>query len=44
MCVSYSGSVAAHGILSISLKAANLLIYPPVTGADQARLWLTGGK
>lgn len=44
VCVTYTGSVAAHGILSISLKALNLLIYPPVTGADQAGLWLTGRK
>lgn len=35
-CVSYRGGVAVHGILSISLKALNLLIQPPVTGADQA--------
>lgn len=28
-----------HGILSIRLKALNLLIYPPVTAADQAGLW-----
>lgn len=44
VCVTYNGSVTAHGILSIRLKALNLLIYPPVTGADQAGLWLTGRK
>lgn len=44
VCVSYTGGVAAHGILSIRLKALNLLIYPPVAGADQARLWLTARK
>lgn len=44
MCVTYTGGVAAHGILGISPKALNLLIYPPVAGADQARLWLTGRK
>ena len=44
MCVTYTGGVAVHGILSISLKALNLLIYPPMTGADQAGLWLTGRK
>lgn len=40
----YTGGVTAHGILSTSLKALNLLIYPPVTGADQARLLLTARK
>lgn len=44
VCVTCTGGVAAHGILSITLKALNLLIYPPVTGADQAGLWLTGRK
>lgn len=37
-----SGGVAGHRILS--LKALNLLIYPPVTGADQITQWLLGEK
>lgn len=36
-CVHFSGGVAGHRILSVSLKALNLLIYPPAAGADQVQ-------
>lgn len=41
-CVTYTGGFAAHGMLSITLKALNLLIQPPVTGAEQAVPWPVG--
>lgn len=39
VCVTCTGGVAVSGILGITLKALNLLIYPPTAGADQAQLW-----
>lgn len=44
VCVTHTGGVTAHRILSIRLKVLNRLIYPPITCPDQARLWQAGRK